>query len=172
MRSGSIIQNKKAVDFNNFDFNTLPGTTSSNPFPDIPVNEDPAASNIMTRQMSKNSGSSFGMTKNLSFLKNNSLVPPLPLKMNNGKEPSGLNLNFLAELNNKFSIKQRKDKDSLNNGGKDQLSKFPSGLMFSGGQRNGNSGILRNMDFIRESCIFAEKKVDAETVAAKPVTRS
>jgi hypothetical protein len=53
--------------------------------------------------MSKNSGSSFGMTKMPSYNKNTSLVPPL--KMNGKDVSNGLDYKEMRnDLINKFSI--------------------------------------------------------------------
>ena len=55
--------------------------------------------------MSKNSGSSFGMTKMPSYIKNTSIVNPLPLKKNGMEVSNGLDYEKMKnELMQKFSI--------------------------------------------------------------------
>lgn len=75
MRFGSLIQ-KKAVDNNKnqYDMSSITNGFEADPCDGYTVFEVPP---INTRQMSKNSGSSFGINKMPSYNKNISTVPPL-----------------------------------------------------------------------------------------------
>ena len=90
--------------------------------------------------MSKNSGSSFGITKMPSYTKNTSTVPPLKLNTVFG---SGSGFKEIKnELDNKFSIPGILNKNSGNDSFKGLFNKFSSN---TGGATKGGSAYLEEM---------------------------